>query len=270
MRLDNPRTGIKTSFHERKKGMEPVILIHGLSGNYTRWQRAAELLAGDYRIIDYDLRGHGESDKGPGLDYGFDSHVEDLAGLMDALGIEKATLAGHSMGGMIAQYFALKYPERVERLVLVATAACMMPGFMRGLAGRFAAWLARAFPSLIATIIRRKNASKPRELFPEFDHPELNFDAFAVAHCFAAIMYMDIRDRLKGLAFPTLVISSTTDELVEPALVRRLADMIPGSCFVSIENHSHYVPLEKPAEVAAAIDGFTSEPKACTNECRQG
>ena len=185
MLLKNPRTGINISCHERKQGEKTLILIHGLSGNYTRWFKAAELLSGNRRVIDYDLRGHAESDKGPGMGYTWDEHVEDLAGLMDALGVEKATLAGHSMGGMIAQHFALKYPERVERLVLVATSACIMPGFFKSIAARLASWVARTFPNFIASIIRKKNAGKPRELFPEFDRPELDFDDYAVALCFS-------------------------------------------------------------------------------------
>ena len=69
---------------------------------------------------------------------------------------------------------------------------------------------------------------------------------------------MDIRRRVRELKVPTLVISSTVDELIAPPLVKALADMIPGSSFISIENQTHYVPLEKPAEVAGAIDRFTS------------
>ena len=181
------------------------------------------MLNSNYRTITYDLRGHGLSGKDPGLDYRFDAHVEDLAGLMDALGIRRATVAGHSMGGMVAQYFALKYPERVDHLVLVATSACLSPGaFRRGLL-----WILTniliLLPAVLAFFAHRQTKGKPHELFPEKDDPALDFNPKSLAKCFQAIMSMDTRKLMPQIRIPTLVISSSTDNLIAPRMVRELA-----------------------------------------------
>ncbi len=244
------------NYYEHKNQGRPIILLHGLAGNYTRWTPAADILGRSMHVFGYDLRGHGLSDKSDGADYDFDTHVEDLAGMMDELGLDSAIIAGHSMGGMIAQRFAMKYPERVDALVLVATTACMIPGRVLNLLFRLLATIVCFLPMLIGAIIRNKTKNKPRDLFPEWDRPELDFDNTAVAQCFKAIAFMDYRRDLPKLDMPTLVLCSSEDELIKPARVRELADGIDGAEFRVIENHSHYLPLEQPEKVAAAIENF--------------
>ena len=255
MKLKNPITGIEMNYYEQGSG-RPMILIHGLSGNTTRWDRTVPILAKSYRVVTYDLRGHGLSQKTPDLDCSFPSHVQDLAGLMDALGIDRAVIAGHSMGGMIAQHFALEYPQRVERMILVATTACLMPAPIMRFLIRLFSGILLLIPFLVAFFIRRKTRSKPRELFPELDNPELDFADRPIARCVYAIINMDIRERMRTLNLPTLVISSTQDELIPPARVRALADLIPGAQFTAVENLTHYVPLEQPVKVAAVVQEF--------------
>lgn len=95
-----------------------VVCIHGLTANHTCWASVADLLSPAYRVIAYDLRGRGESDK-PAKGYRLALHSEDLAGLLDHLGLRKAVLVGHSLGAHIAVRFAAMHPERVSKLVLV-------------------------------------------------------------------------------------------------------------------------------------------------------
>jgi pimeloyl-ACP methyl ester carboxylesterase len=94
-----------------------VVCIHGLTSNHTVWLPMAEALAPGRRLIAYDLRGRGDSDKPPS-GYSLAVHGDDLLGLLDHLGLERATLMGHSLGANIAVRFAAKHPERVARLVL--------------------------------------------------------------------------------------------------------------------------------------------------------
>jgi pimeloyl-ACP methyl ester carboxylesterase len=95
-----------------------VVCIHGLTANHTCWASVADLLSPAHRLIAYDLRGRGESDK-PEKGYSLAHHGQDLLGLLDHFGLEQAVLVGHSLGAHIAVRFAARHPERVARLVLV-------------------------------------------------------------------------------------------------------------------------------------------------------
>jgi pimeloyl-ACP methyl ester carboxylesterase len=95
-----------------------IVCVHGLTANHTCWASVADLLSPAYRVIAYDLRGRGESDK-PDKGYSLALHNDDLEGLLDHFGLKKAVLVGHSLGAHIALRFAAAHPERVSKLVLV-------------------------------------------------------------------------------------------------------------------------------------------------------
>ena len=94
-----------------------IVAIHGLTANHTCWSPMADALAGEYRLVAYDLRGRGESDK-PATGYSLAQHGADLRALLDRLGVTRPVIFGHSLGAHIAVRFAAHHPERVERLVL--------------------------------------------------------------------------------------------------------------------------------------------------------
>lgn len=96
----------------------PVVCIHGLTANAFCFQALADTLAPHHRVFAYDLRGRGDSDK-PEEGYSVPIHAEDLAQLIDELGLEKPAIIGHSLGALIALYFAAHYPDRLSKLVLI-------------------------------------------------------------------------------------------------------------------------------------------------------
>ncbi len=100
----------------------PVILIHGLTANAFCFQALVDDLAGTYRTIAYDLRGRGDSDK-PATGYNVPTHAQDLLQFLDTLGIQQASIIGHSLGALIALYFAAHYPTRINKLVLIDAGA---------------------------------------------------------------------------------------------------------------------------------------------------
>jgi pimeloyl-ACP methyl ester carboxylesterase len=105
-------------YHEVTGAGKPILLSHGLAGSIDHWRPAiGPLVALGYRVIAYDQRGHGRSGDGT-KDYTIPQLAADLAHLMDHLKLEKATLAGHSMGGRTVLLFALDHPQRVDRLIL--------------------------------------------------------------------------------------------------------------------------------------------------------
>lgn len=115
-------TGIQMHYAEQgRESGEPVILLHGYSDSWFSFSRVLPLLPDDYRVFALDLRGHGQSDQ-PASGYGLDDLAADVVAFMDAKGIARATIVGHSMGGFVAQQVALAAPRRVSRLVIVSSA----------------------------------------------------------------------------------------------------------------------------------------------------
>jgi pimeloyl-ACP methyl ester carboxylesterase len=109
-----------TTLHYVQWGKEgtPVICIHGLTANAFSFQAFADALAPTHCVFAYDLRGHGDSDK-PEEDYNIPAHAQDLAEMIDELGVERPIILGHSFGAMIAVYFAAHYPDKLSKLVLL-------------------------------------------------------------------------------------------------------------------------------------------------------
>jgi pimeloyl-ACP methyl ester carboxylesterase len=97
---------------------EPIICVHGLTASAFLFQALADELSSDHRVFAYDLRGRGESEK-PASGYGIPAHAADLAGLIDALGLARPVVAGHSLGGLISLYFAAHYPAKLRKLILL-------------------------------------------------------------------------------------------------------------------------------------------------------
>src|SRR5215471_13419886 len=97
-----------------------VVLIHGMINSSRHWEAVAQRLAGSYRVVAPDLIGHGDS-AAPRGDYSLGAHAASIRDLLTALGVERATLVGHSLGGGVAMQFFYQFPARVERLVLISS-----------------------------------------------------------------------------------------------------------------------------------------------------
>ncbi len=258
MELKNPATGIKHYYEIKGKGNPPVVLLHGWTGNVSRWGRVPSLLSPKNRVIAYELRGHSLSDKGNDLDYSLDAHVKDLEGFLDALGIERAVIGGHSMGGMVSLMFALKRPERVEKLILAATAAglaadekvvnrLMFGVRMFSLMFNFTLWM------------KNRNKRKAPDLYPDAFDKKMKPSKAVTVKSLIEMSRLDLRDRLNEIKVPALVIATETDETIPIHLSKQLAELLPDSRLIMVENASHQIPVEKPDEVAAAIRKFLDE-----------
>ena len=117
--------GIKMNYElSGKEGAPTLMLSHSLGSSLFMWDPQVQVLEGQYQVLRYDTRGHGESDTPPGA-YTLDMLGEDALGILDALGMEKVHFVGLSMGGMIGQYLALNHADRLEKLVLCDTAAIL-------------------------------------------------------------------------------------------------------------------------------------------------
>lgn len=235
-------------------GAPVVVLSNSIGSTPAIWERQRDALAAAHRVLTYDHRGHGASPVPPGP-YTLEDLAGDLLALLDRLEIERASLCGVSLGGMVALWIAQHAPERVERLVLCCTSACLGPPSM---------WAERAAtarePDGMATLA---HASVQRWFTPAFTtrEPELvarvealaaTTDPEGYAGCCAAIQWMDLHPRLADVVAPTLVIAAEHDPSTPPPHGRLIADGIPGARFALVPA-AHQAQLEQPERVTRLI-----------------
>lgn len=248
------------SFRYRVEGQGPwLVLVHGVSNRLETWDGVVEALGGRWRTLRYDMRGHGASAKPP-EPYSIGDFVADLSGLMDAVGIDKASLAGFSLGGLVAQGFALDHPDRLDRLVLLSTVA-----------GRNAQERERVLARLEIVADGIPGAhfrnSVQRWFTEEFqrNHPEVidelealnkQNDPKAYAAAYAVLAQTDFAKRLHEIVAPTLVVTGEEDQGSNPRMARLIHERIENSQLEILPRLRHSILVEAPDLVAGLISGF--------------
>ncbi len=251
---------------------EPMIMIHGWLCWGAYWKKIIPLISNRYHVYAPDLLGHGISDKplGKEVSYGTDAQAERIIAFMNALGIRKAVLVGHSMGGEIAAKVTLAEPERVKGLVLVCAAGMeqtpkLLPWYVRFFR---AVHLENAVANMLDEgMIRRhvpslmfyKENRMPDEFVKDIVMTNLKdkTDRKAMSRVTREGLFRNFLDSRCGeIKAPTLVISAKYDIVVKPAMGERYSSLIPGSQYVCIDRAAHMVPWEQPDQVAAAIVVF--------------
>jgi 3-oxoadipate enol-lactonase len=247
----------------------PLLLIMGLGWTSQMWHRSRPVLAAQFRTIALDNRGVGQSDVPPGP-YPIALMASDAAAVLDAAGVESAHICGMSMGGMIAQEFALQCPQRVRSLIL----GCTAPGGPHAVqAEREVIQLLmapRTSPEEMAKAINpyiydagTSDERKEEDLAvrrPWFPTPE------GYLAQLQGIMAWEAYSRLPQIAAPTLVIHGESDRLVPPENGRRIAARIPNAKLVMIPNASHIFPTDQTEAVHRTILDFLA---AHANDPRQ-
>lgn len=226
----------------------PMLLIHGAAGSRLDWPLALRKLG----AVVPDLSGHGKSG-GEGRET-IREYADDMAALLDALDIERATICGQSMGGAIALTMALDHPARVRGLILISSGARL-----------------RVHPDIL-TQARRNPAAVADILFEwlwsgETDEAmrEKGKTAFmaqkpdVIARDYLACDAYDVRDRLAEVGAPSLVLCGTADVMAPPKYSEALAAGIPDATLRLFDGAGHNLHLERPTEVASAIAGWTAE-----------
>jgi 3-oxoadipate enol-lactonase len=227
----------------------PILLIMGLGWPGVSWYRARPLFNQRYRTIVFDNRGVGQSDAPPGP-YSISQMAADAAAVLKAAGINTAHVFGVSMGGMIAQEFALQYPQKVRSLIL----GCTAPGGPQAVQPRAEALQLlttrgldpEAFSAAVNPFIyhpRTPPARIEEDLQvrrPWFPTPQGYFAQLQ------AIFGWEAYSRLDQIAAPTLVVHGENDLLVPPENGRLIAQRIPGAKLVMIPNASHIFSTDQP------------------------
>lgn len=237
--------GININYKDEGQG-EPLVMIAGFTANRSIWMPQVPFFKKHYRVITFDNRGVGKSDKPQGP-YSTKMMADDTVRLMDHLGVEKAHIMGVSMGGMIAQELAINYPQRVMKLVLACTYACQdeTSGDTTEQAK-----LSQLTPEKMASAMVRLAFNKPlyRFTFGLLARVQTKFmgasGRVGIAGQREACRKHDTLERLQLITAPTLVIVGTKDGIIKPISSEVIAGKIPSAKLVKVEGGSHVFSLE--------------------------
>jgi pimeloyl-ACP methyl ester carboxylesterase len=262
----------------RMAGSGPaVVLVHGMLNSSSHWQQVALDLAAEHTVIAPDLIGHGDS-AAPRGDYSLGAHAASIRDLLTALGIERATVVGHSLGGGVAMQFFYQFPARVERLVLISSGGLghEVSPMLRtaALPGVSAALSLAAHPRLLGALydagrrLRERGVrhgvyvqAVARALRP-LERPQARA---AFLHTLRSVI--DVRgqrvsatDRLYLLEqMPTMILWGERDNTIPLRHGRRAHEAVPHSRFRTLPDAAHFPHLEAPEQLAAALREFVAD-----------
>jgi len=248
-----------------------LVCIHGLTGNAHNFDALASHLTPAYHVLSIDVRGRGDSEWGPGMEYTPQNYVADLAAFLDTLGIERTTLIGTSMGGMISILFAGGYPERVERVVLNdigpdidATGLARITSYVGDAPSEFddleavAAYYRRIYPpaaKMTSEAVREMarwsvkpapNGKLGWKMDPQIRRPVRGG---------AASRPLDLWVPFARIAAPILVVRGGESDILSAATVSRMKSTLRAAKSVEVPGVGHAPSLVEP-EALAAIKEF--------------
>lgn len=239
-----------------------LVMSHSLAADTTMWDDQMADLTKQFKVVRYDTRGHGRT-AAPNGPYTLDLLADDLKALLDALGIRSTHFCGLSMGGMIGQTFALKYPGIFKTMILAdTTSRYPAEGFamweqriqaarangMSGLVdGTLSRWFTEPFrksrPDVIARVAKMIGGTS----------------AEGYASCGDAIRRINVTARLKEIPTPTLVIVGDQDAGTPPAMSEEIRANKPGAELVTIKDASHISNMEQPAAFTKGMLDFLAK-----------
>lgn len=251
--------GIDTRYVLSNEGGGPwLTFIHQLGGDLSIWDQLAGYFRDDFTVLRYDVRGHGATAV-PEHPFGIADLSRDLAALLDALGVAQTHLVGMSMGGMIAQQFALDHPSRITTLTLADTACGTAPE-------RRTAWDQRAATARNQGMASLAPATLDRWLTPDYQaaHPEAveqirevlqqtSPQGYALA-C-EALREFNVHTRLREIRLPVLTVAGIHDTGTPPAATQAIATAIEGAQYELLDA-AHLAPIEQSHRFAALLETF--------------
>ncbi|MGL4240009.1 MAG: 3-oxoadipate enol-lactonase [Beijerinckiaceae bacterium] len=238
----------------------PILFSNSLGTTHRMWDEIVAELAIDFRCIRYDTRGHGKSTH-DGRAFSIADLADDAVALLDNLGLEAVHFAGLSLGGMTGQALAIRYPDRLKSLTLMATSAFMptqtawndRAALVRreGTAAIIEATLQRWFtPPFIAA-----GSAALRRVRDEF----VAIDREGYAACCEAIGAMDLRSELSKIKAPTSIIAGRDDPATPVAMMEEIAAAIPGARLAVMPEAAHLLAVEQPAATVEIVRSFISK-----------
>jgi pimeloyl-ACP methyl ester carboxylesterase len=259
----------------------PVVLVHGMLNSSSHWQSVAIDLAREHTVIAPDLIGHGDS-AAPRGDYSLGAHAASIRDLLTALGVERATLVGHSLGGGVAMQFFYQFPARVQRLVLVSSGGlghevspmlrtAALPGMSGVLSLAAHPWLLAtlwgtgsrlrragvrqgAYVQAIARALRPLERAQAREAFLQTLRAVIDVRGQRVS----------ATDRLYLLeSMPTMIVWGERDNTIPLQHGRSAHEAIPNSRFRTLPGAAHFPHLEDPDALVRVLREFLADTDPC-------
>ena len=249
--------------HYREEGSgPPLVLIHGFGSSEVDWELQVPALKDRYRMIMPDLRGFGQSSKDVGP-HCMEQLVSDLRALLEHLEIERFSLLGYSLGGVVSFAFSVEEPERIERLILVNTWPSFRPTTLRK---KWEVFMRR-------TLVRMSGMDKMakvlgKRLFPEegqellrstFEERYAKNDKSVYLELLQTLPTWSVRDQIGGLTMPTLVIGAEHDYTPHSEKEAYVADM-PNATLELVEGSRHGTPFDRTEYFNARVLEFMSAP----------
>jgi pimeloyl-ACP methyl ester carboxylesterase len=276
--------GLSLNVLEWSREGTPLVFVHGFGNDAHIWDDAVPAVAGYYRTVAVDLRGHGDSDRDPERRYDYDFHVADLEAVLDELGIERFVLVGHSLGGRIGTLFAGRHPDRMAGLVIVdsapeldvrgtvrirvdlqKTGASSDPSFESEAAYRDV--LAHNYPAVSREILARMAHHGLRKRADGRFEPKLD-PAWFKGRSDAAVdpeamrlreerLTRDMWDALAKVPCPTLVVRGAASDVLSADVADRMVeDVLRHGQLAVIPRAGHSVMVDNPEAFRAALTGF--------------
>jgi pimeloyl-ACP methyl ester carboxylesterase len=249
---------------------KPVVLVHGLACGQRMWFHQRRALSGRHAVVTYDLRGHGRSDvPAEGARYSGSHFVRDLAGLIDALALERVAVVGFSMGGGPALALAAAQPERVTHLVLADVGAGSDDAWRtQWLARRWVDFADRSgFDELVPDMLRSEFYKLYANRRPRWRRYMAGLirstPLVGLRHTLAEVLgkrtpLFRMRNLLQEIKVPTLVMLGQHDYVCRNA-ARLMAETIPGAVLHRIAGAGHMSPLEEPGEFNERLAAFLAD-----------
>ncbi|MCE1229908.1 MAG: alpha/beta hydrolase [Firmicutes bacterium] len=239
-----------------------LILNNGIFMNTGSWGLQVPDLARHYHVLAYDMRGQGQSDH-PESDYSMALHGEDLVGLMDALGIERAHMVGTSYGGELNLVMGIHHPERCLSLTLIASVS-HSEGLCTAMVDRWrvASELGDGpafFRLIYADVYSEAFLASHPELLPMVEQRYAELDLCAARRLIRSFEAFDVRADLGRIQLPTCIVAAELDLLKPRRYDEIMHQAIPNSELHMIPGAGHVVVIEKPAEVNTIILGFLAK-----------
>lgn len=245
---------IRINYDDVGNNGDPVIIfIHGFPFNKSMWNQQVEALKDNYRVIAYDVRGHGNSDAGKG-DFSIDLFANDLIRLMDALKIDKAMLCGLSMGGYIALNAIEKYPDRFDALILsdttcIADTPEIKEKRMKTIDSIRKDGVEKFADESIKNLFATESFNSKKKEIAEVREMIVNTDEESIIKTLRAFYERkETCSKLPDIKVPVLIIVGSEDKITPPAAAQMMHEKIEDSVFKIIDNAGHLSNIENPSE----------------------
>jgi len=234
----------------------PLVFIHGWVGDHSKWENQVNFFSNHYPVIVYDLEGHGKSD--PAEDYSIKHHSITLHNFLQKLEVTKIYLVGHSMGGMVAQQFAVDFSDYIQKLVLISTSSKIITSLRKRLAVLFMRFLLRiSFKNFFRKLLSyTQSPQKSPEELTAMINCASSIQPHIIRKTFAKMTSFNSSKNISQFENPTLILVGAKDPIISELMVRDLQKKVPNSSLKTITVGYHELMVDNADEINRYILEF--------------